>query len=208
MVRREYDSHKLEETFISKSPFLQFEKWYKEAMKAGVAEPNAMTLATATKDGYPSARIVLLRGYSSKGFVFYTNYNSRKGKELTVNPNVAINFFWPELERQLRIDGKVSKISARASDLYFAGRPRGSQLGAWASDQSRVIESRVMLEEKLKVLEIKYKDRKVPRPLHWGGLLLEPLAFEFWQGRASRLHDRICYLRNTKGKWEVTRLAP
>jgi len=167
-----------------------------------------MTLATATPDGKPSARVVLLKGYDERGFVFYTSYEGRKGRELEGNPNAALVFYWGELERQVRIEGRVTCVPESESDAYFAGRPRGSRLGAWASEQSRPAANRGLLEERLRELEATYEGREVPRPPFWGGYRVEPEAVEFWQGRENRLHDRIVYRRAGEGRWEVERLQP
>ncbi|MGZ4157390.1 MAG: pyridoxamine 5'-phosphate oxidase, partial [Bacteroidia bacterium] len=185
----------------------QFEKWFKEAVDSKVHEPNAMTVATATIDGKPSARILLLRNFSEKGFVFYTNYTSRKGEEILENPNCALLFFWPELERQVRIEGVLKKQTAEESDKYFNTRPRTSKLGAWTSEQSKVIANRKVLDEEYAKLSQKYPDEAVPRPPYWGGYILKPEAIEFWQGRPSRLHDRILYTFENN-KWKIERLAP
>lgn len=207
-VRKDYASQSLDEQHIDKNHIKQFEKWFDEAVKAEVPEPNAMTLATATANGKPSTRIVLLRGFDEKGFVFYTNYSSKKGMELIKNPYASLNFFWHEIERQVRIEGKIEKVSPKQSDEYFASRPKGSQLGAWASTQSRVIKNREELEAKMLELEIKYKTKTVPRPPYWGGFCLSPTLIEFWQGRPNRLHDRIQYELQQNGKWIIQRLAP
>jgi pyridoxamine 5'-phosphate oxidase len=188
------------------TPFLQFEKWFKQAVEAQVNEPNAFVLASAGKDGRPSARVVLLRNFDTKGFVFYSNYTSRKGVQLNESPYGAITFFWPELERQVRLEGSLEKQEAAESDAYFSSRPRASQLGAWVSAQSTVIAGRKQLDEKYLELEKKFP-AEVPRPPYWGGYLLKPDRIEFWQGRASRLHDRLQY-RLEKGKWVLERLAP
>ncbi|MFM9027895.1 MAG: pyridoxamine 5'-phosphate oxidase, partial [Bacteroidota bacterium] len=186
----------------------QFELWMRHAIDAKVEEPNAMTLATSGKGGVPDARVVLLRDLDRKGFVFFTNYTSRKGKELTVNKRVCLNFFWPELQRQVRILGRVEKITSKASDSYFNSRPRQSQIGAWASLQSEVLDSRAELEERFVFFEKKFQGKKVPRPAFWGGYRVVPEQIEFWQGRRSRLHDRICYLRSKVGRWKHVRLYP
>jgi pyridoxamine 5'-phosphate oxidase len=198
----------LVENDLDPNPFVQFGKWYQQAAAANLAEPNAMTLATATKDGLPSARMILLKGFDENGFVFYTNYESQKGRELAENPNAALVFYWAELERQIRIAGAVSKVSRAESESYFNSRPAGSRLGAWASRQSRVIPSRETLEEQLKELEAEYQDREAPTPPFWGGYRLSPQAFEFWQGRPDRLHDRLRYTRQADGRWVIERLSP
>ena len=166
-----------------------------------------MTVATATPDGKPSARIVLLKDYDERGFVFYTNYEGRKAKELETNPNCTLAFYWGELERQVRIEGRAARVPGEESDAYFAGRPRGSRLGAWASEQSRPVETRTQLEERLRVLKEEYRDREIPRPPFWGGYRVEPESVEFWQGRENRLHDRLLYIRR-EGGWEIQRLQP
>lgn len=206
-LRQDYRSAELSAEEVDKNPIEQFARWFKDAMNAKLYEPNVMTLATADRSGKPSARIVLLKGFDQHGFTFYTNYQSAKGKELEENPQASLVFFWAELERQVRIDGKVSKVAPAVSDQYFHSRPAGSQIGASASPQSSVIESRSSLEEKVKELTLKYKDTEIPRPAHWGGYIVEPTHIEFWQGRSSRLHDRISY-DLTEGGWTINRLAP
>ncbi len=206
-LRQEYRSAELAETDVESNPILQFKKWFTEAIDAQIFEPNVMTLATANSDGKPSARIVLLKGFDEDGFVFFTNYDSDKGKDLAENPQASLVFFWAELERQVRIDGVVSKIDAEASTAYFHSRPAGSQIGASASPQSSVIPNRESLEEKVAQLSTEYKDKEIPRPLHWGGYLVEPTHIEFWQGRPSRLHDRLNY-QLVDGSWIINRLAP
>jgi pyridoxamine 5'-phosphate oxidase len=189
-------------------PFTQFERWYAEAQVAQPAMPEAMTLATATSDGSVSARVVLLKGFDRRGFVFYTNYHSRKASQLHDNPRAAIVFWWPPLERQVRVEGAVIRTTEKESDEYFATRPRGSQLGAWASDQSRVIPGRGGLEAGAADMAATYKDVEIPRPPHWGGYRLIPFHFEFWQGRADRLHDRFVYKLRDAKDWIIERLAP
>jgi pyridoxamine 5'-phosphate oxidase len=189
-------------------PILQFRNWLKQATEAGIPEPTAMTLATTGAAGQPSARIVLLKDASEDGFVFYTNYESRKGQELAANPRAALVFYWPQLERQVRITGEVVKTSRSESEAYFHTRPRGSQLAAWASGQSSVIPDRDVLEARVKVLEAKYAGTKVPLPPNWGGYRLRPESIEFWQGRPNRLHDRLRYSRGPDGGWTIERLAP
>lgn len=207
-LRIDYKSHKLSEKEVEKDPIKQFGLWFEEALKAGIPEPNAMTLATATKEGFPSARIVLMKGFDANGFSFYSNYLSKKGKELTKNPNAALVFFWPELERQIRIEGKVVKLSKEESEKYFHSRPLGSQIGAISSPQSQVIPNREVIELAYNTFEKKYEGQVIPKPSHWGGYILSPVSIEFWQGRPSRLHDRLKYALMEKGKWKIERLAP
>lgn len=206
-LRHDFAGQTLDEKDVNAHPIIQFEKWFKEAVDSKVHEPNAMTVCTANKDGKPSARILLLRNFSENGFVFYTNYTSRKGSEILENPNCALLFFWPELERQVRIEGVLTRQTSEESDIYFNSRPRSSKLGAWASAQSKVIESRKVLDEEYKKLSEKYPDETVPRPPNWGGYILKPTTIEFWQGRPSRLHDRIVYVQENT-KWKIERLAP
>ena len=206
-LRKEYISTDLDKADVDHDPVVQFQVWFENAIDADLHEPNAMILATATTDGKPSARTVLLKGYDERGFVFYTNYEGRKAGELETNPRCALLFYWGELERQVRVEGAVSRISEQESDEYFASRPRGSRLGAWASQQSRVVEGRCSLEQKLHSLQAEYKDREVPRPPFWGGYRVEPEEIEFWQGRESRLHDRLVY-RREDGAWRIERLQP
>jgi pyridoxamine 5'-phosphate oxidase len=206
-LRKEYSLAGLAEKDLARDPFRQFEKWFQEAEAAKLIEPNAMTLCTATPDGKPSARTVLLKAIDGRGFVFFSNYNSRKGRELDANPNATLVFPWLALERQVIVEGAVTKVPREESEAYFHSRPRASQLGAWVSQQSSVIAGRSVLEESMKVLEQKYAGREVPLPPHWGGWRLSPEAVEFWQGRRSRLHDRLRY-RRAKDGWAVERLAP
>jgi pyridoxamine 5'-phosphate oxidase len=189
------------------NPFRQFEFWFEQALAAQLLEPNAMTLATVTAEGKPDARIVLLKGFDDRGFVFYTNFHSHKGQQLAANPHAALVFLWGDLERQVRIVGSVEKATNEEADNYFYSRPLGSRLGAWASTQSEVVPSREHLLERMTEFEAQYKDREIPRPEHWGGFRVIPTEFEFWQGRPSRLHDRLRY-RLQNGEWGVDRLAP
>ena len=206
-LRREYARAGLRESDAEVDPIEQFRGWFDEALAAKLHEPNAMTLDTATPEGRPSARVVLLKGFDERGFVFYTNYEGRKARELEINPNCALVFYWGELERQVRVEGLAGRISDGESDAYFAGRPRGSQLGAWASEQSRPVRDRGALEVRLRELEAVYEGREVPRPPFWGGYRVEPEAIEFWQGRETRLHDRLRY-RRSNGRWRCERLQP
>lgn len=208
-LRLQYTQGCLDETSVDRDPLRQFRSWLEQALSAGLREPNAMTLATATPDGIPSARIVLLRGFDERGFVFYTNYSSRKGSELAANPRAALVFYWAELERQVRIEGSIERVTAEESDAYFRTRPRGHQLGAWVSEQSRVIAGRDELERELSEIEIRFSGQEVPRPLHWGGYRVLPSVIEFWQGRPNRLHDRLRYRRLAESDgWALERLAP
>ena len=207
-IRKDYKLQTLSEEDVVKDPFGQFEKWWQEAIHSGIDEPNAMTLATATADGMPDARIVLLKAFDTQGFTFFTNYNSAKGMELLENPRASLVFFWKELERQVRISGLVSLTSEKVSDDYFNSRPEGSRIGAWASPQSDAIESREWLEQNEKKFHEEWAGRKIARPPHWGGYLLKPVRMEFWQGRPSRLHDRLLYSLQPNGGWKIERLAP
>jgi pyridoxamine 5'-phosphate oxidase len=206
-IRRDYSLHSLNESDIASNPIQQFTKWWNDALASEILEVNAMTLATSTKSGKPSARIVLLKGFDEKGFVFFTNYESNKGKALAENPNAALIFFWKEIERQIRIEGTTEKISAAESDEYFFSRPEGSRIGAWASPQSRIINNRNVLEENVQQFSEEFKN-SIPRPPHWGGYRVMPELIEFWQGRSNRLHDRIQYTKTGSGSWKVDRLAP
>ncbi|SAH95776.1 pyridoxamine 5'-phosphate oxidase [Bordetella ansorpii] len=205
-LRQSYDKGVLLEDEAAASPFDQFSLWFDQALAARVPEPNAMTLATVDADGQPSARIVLIKGYDERGFVFFTNYESRKGREIAANPRAALLFFWQPLERQVRIEGRMEFTSAEESDAYYASRPVGSRLGAWASEQSRPV-TRDVLEAREREYRDRYGDQP-PRPSHWGGYRLAPTAFEFWQGRPSRLHDRLRYRPDGKSGWQIDRLAP
>jgi pyridoxamine 5'-phosphate oxidase len=206
-LRQEYRSAELLQQDVDQNPMLQFKKWFTDALESQLYEPNVMTLATSDPYGKPSARIVLLKGFDEHGFNFYTNYDSKKGQELKENPQAALVFFWPELERQVRIEGMVSKLDPQISEDYFHSRPKGSQIGALVSPQSEVIASREALEQKVIEMKQQYADIEVPRPDHWGGYLVEPQHIEFWQGRPSRLHDRISY-DLVDGNWIINRLAP
>jgi pyridoxamine 5'-phosphate oxidase len=206
-LRKEYTRSGLSESDALPDPINQFRHWFDEALAANLHEPNAMTLATATPDGRPSARIVLLKGYDGRGFVFYTNYEGRKARDLEANPNCALVFYWGELERQVRIEGRGVQVSDKESDAYFASRPRGSRLGAWVSEQSRPVEDRSKLEGRLKELDEEYEGREIPRPPFWGGYRVEPEGVEFWQGRENRLHDRLLYTRCAE-EWVIERLQP
>jgi pyridoxamine 5'-phosphate oxidase len=207
-LRKEYTRAGLKESEADPNPIEQFRTWFDEVLTSNLHEPNAMVLATATLDGRPSARVVLLKGFDERGFVFYTNYEGRKGEELETNPHCALLFYWGELERQVRVEGRVRRVPDKESDAYFAGRPRGSQLGAWASEQSRPVGDRGALEHRLRELEAEYEGREVPRPPFWGGYRVEPETIEFWQGRENRLHDRLVYLRSEDGGWRRGRLQP
>lgn len=207
-IRKEYSRFTLDETNVAKDPITQFQKWISEAVKAEVPEPSAMNLATVTHNGLPSSRIVLLKGIEKGCFVFFTNYQSRKGSELEAHSPCALNFFWPELERQVCIQGTATRVSEESSIAYFQSRPRESQLGAWASPQSTVISGRQILEKRLKDLEIKFEGKAaLPKPKQWGGFQVLPHGVEFWQGRPNRLHDRILYTLVEKD-WNISRLAP
>jgi pyridoxamine 5'-phosphate oxidase len=206
-LRQDYRQAALLETEANPNPIGQFQSWFDAAVAAQLPEPNAMTIATATPDGMPSARVVLLKDVDDRGFVFFTNYNSHKGQELTANPQAAIVFLWTELERQVRVQGRVEKIAAAESDEYFYSRPPGSRLGTWASEQSAVVASREVLDQQLADLEAKYANQEIPRPEHWGGFRVMPTMIEFWQGRSSRLHDRLRYQLMGEA-WVIDRLSP
>jgi pyridoxamine 5'-phosphate oxidase len=207
-LRKDYSLAGLTEKDLARDPFRQFEKWLQEAEAAKIPEYNAMTLSTATRDGRPSARTVLLKGLDGRGFVFYSNYESRKGREIEANPHVALVFPWLLLERQVIIEGTLTKVAREESEAYFHSRPRASQLGAWVSQQSSIISGRALLEGNMKAVEKQYADQEVPLPPNWGGWRVAPETVEFWQGRRSRLHDRLRYRRGKDGGWSIERLAP
>lgn len=207
-LRKEYSREELTESSVSASPFEQFSRWFDEAMAAALPEPTAMTLATASESGQPSARVVLLKGITERGFIFYTNYASHKGQDLDATPLAALLFFWPELERQIRIEGWVEQLTPEESFAYFTSRPLASQLGAWASAQSTVVPSKEFLEERYAEMQQRFADGTVPLPPTWGGYRVIPATFEFWQGRPSRMHDRVRYRRNEEDAWEIERLSP
>lgn len=206
-IRKDYKLKSLDEKEVTSDAISQFTNWWNEALDSNIDEVNAMTLATSSKEGLPSARIVLLKGYTENGFVFFTNYNSKKGKDITENNHATLLFFWKELERQVNISGIIEKISDEDNDEYFYSRPVGSRIGAWSSPQSKVITNREVLETNA----VKYAEQfgeNVPRPPHWGGYIVKPQRIEFWQGRPSRLHDRILYTQSENGSWQIERLAP
>ncbi|HWK06324.1 MAG TPA: pyridoxamine 5'-phosphate oxidase [Puia sp.] len=207
-IRKDYKLQSFSETDALNDPLGQFGKWWKEALDAGADEVNAMTLATSSADGMPDARIVLLKGFDERGFTFFTNYHSTKGQELLENPRACLVFFWKELERQVRISGLVTLVSERESDEYFDSRPEGSRIGAWASPQSEVISDRAWLEQNEQKIREEFSAAKISRPAHWGGYRVRPTRIEFWQGRPSRLHDRILYSLQGSGSWKIERLAP
>jgi len=206
-IRKDYQLQSLSESDVKQDPIEQFGKWWDEAIASSIDEVNAMTLSTVTAEGKPSARIVLLKGFDERGFVFFTNYESNKGAQLTANPFASLVFFWKELERQVRIEGSCVRVSEEESDVYFQSRPLGSRLGAWASPQSEVISNRSVIEKELETVATRYAEGDVPRPAHWGGYRVIPESIEFWQGRPSRLHDRLKYSR-ISGNWTIQRLAP
>ena len=207
-LRREYRQAALDEASAAADPIEQFSRWFEEARASGVVEPNAMTLATVDPTGRPSVRVVLLKGLGEDGFVFFTDRRSRKGRELEANPAAALVFWWPELERQVRVSGTCVRHDDTGSDAYFASRPRGSQLGAWASEQSSELASRAELEARLEAATVRFGDGAIPRPPHWGGYRLVPDELEFWQGRPNRLHDRIVFTRTPEPGWRRARLSP
>ena len=207
-IRKDYRLQSLSEEDVDTNPIKQFEKWFQQALASGIEEPNAMTLATSTTDGKPSARIVLLKGIKDNGFVFFTNYESKKGKQIHDNPFAGIVFFWKELERQVTIQGEIKKVGGQESDEYFASRPLESRIGAWSSPQSQVIENREVLEKNVAYYSDKYQSQNIPRPSHWGGYILMPTLIEFWQGGAGRLHDRLQYSIDATNSWIIKRLAP
>ncbi|HWV75234.1 MAG TPA: pyridoxamine 5'-phosphate oxidase [Pseudosphingobacterium sp.] len=206
-IRTDYRLLELDEKQVDKNPLIQFSTWFEQAVQANLEEVNAMTLATVDPNGMPNARIVLLKDLEDNGFIFYTNYESNKGHELAANPKAALVFFWPALQRQVRINGFVEKVNTETAENYFQSRPIGSQFGAWASPQSQVITDRKVLEANLQSVVEKYKDQTIPKPPHWGGYKVIPTLIEFWQGRTSRLHDRILYTK-VGDKWKIERLAP
>lgn len=207
-IRKDYSKKMLQETDVHADAIEQFKIWWTEAVDSAIDEVNAMTLATASAQGKPSARVVLLKGFNESGFIFFTNYHSQKASEIEENPRVSLVFFWKELERQVRIDGTIKKITAEDSDEYFYSRPVESRIGAWASPQSKVIASRKVIEENVVELEKSFAGKMIDRPPHWGGYIVKPAVIEFWQGRSSRLHDRLQYSLNEMGQWEIKRLAP
>jgi pyridoxamine 5'-phosphate oxidase len=208
LMRREFSGKPFDESLADPDPVNQFEAWFSEAVETEKFDPNAMTLSTVSADGIPTARVVLLKEYDQKGFIFYTSYASRKGQELDRNPGACLLFFWPELIRQVRIEGTVEMVSREMSASYFSKRPRASQLSALASPQSQIVDSRSELEKRVDELDQQYSGKEIPLPPDWGGYILKPSTFEFWQGRVNRLHDRICYSRSETGNWIISRLAP
>ncbi len=207
-LRIDYSSQTLLEDSVAANPIAQFQTWWDQVIASEISEPNAMTLATASADGLPSARIVLLKGFDEEGFVFYTNYKSFKATQVKENPKACLVFFWKELERQVRISGIVTRVTEEESDVYFHSRPVGSRIGAWASPQSQPIENREWLEQEFENKKEEFREVEIPRPPHWGGYRVKPVIVEFWQGRFSRLHDRIQYTLDPNGAWKIERLAP
>ena len=207
-IRKDYSKSTLDIDSVGKDPIIQFEKWFHEALEANLPEPNALTLSTVSEDGCPSGRIVLLKGVEKGKFIFYSNYQSQKGRELEKNPACGLTFFWPDLERQIRIEGVASRVDASSSEIYFQSRPFESQVGAWASPQSAIISNREILEARVKEIKKKFEGlEKLPKPKQWGGFEVEPLKIEFWQGRSNRLHDRILFTK-IDDAWQIHRLAP
>lgn len=211
-IRREFSSQKLDESSVGDNPYQLFEKWFEEAVGSQILDPYAMIISTVSKENKPSNRVVYMRDISENGLVFYTNYESHKGNDLDANKNISCLFFWGELERQIRIEGEVEVLDEEKSDLYFKNRPRESQIGAWASDQSRIIPNREYLENRVGEFEKKFKGQDVTRPKHWGGFLIKPTSFEYWQGRSGRLHDRVKFIfennPDSYRDWKIVRLAP
>lgn len=207
-LRKDYGIGQLKESDLHKNPLKLFETWLHQALDANLDEPYAMNLATVNQYNNPSSRIVLLRSFDKNGFIFYTNYLSHKGQDLAANPNACVNFFWPALEKQVRIEGKVVKVKKAVSDAYFKGRPRESQIGVWASHQSSILKNRAELEQTVENLTEKFKHKPIPRPPYWGGYCLKPALFEFWQGRLNRLHDRFIYKKISSGNWKTFRISP
>lgn len=207
-IRKEYALHSLNEEEVASEPIEQFKQWWKEAEASSIEEVNAMTLSTVNEAGWPEARTVLLKGYDENGFVFFTNYNSAKSTQLDQNPHCSLLFFWKELERQVRISGVAAKISTQESIEYFNSRPDGSKIGAWASPQSMVVAGKAWLKETFEFYKERFKHGEIPKPPHWGGYRVKAVRIEFWQGRPSRMHDRICYTKTENGSWKIERLAP
>ena len=207
-MRISYELDTLGDKEVLRDPIAQFSVWFDEVSQSDVLEANAMVISTVSADGFPQARTVLMKGFDADGLVFYTNYDSAKGQAIEANPNVCALFYWPSLQRQVRWTGVATRVSAEQSDEYFASRPHGSQLGAWASNQSQTVESAGALRDRFEELEASFGDDAIPRPYNWGGYRIRPLKIEFWQGRENRLHDRILFTRNDTGNWDISRLAP